>query len=151
MHPIHLPFDKVRSNIKIRNTGKTPEIWDVIRQKWVVLQPEEWVRQQLIHVFSDVYGFSKNLMAIEKGFLINQKPKRFDLVIFDKQANPFILVECKAFQIPLNQQVFNQMCIYNDHIKSPYLVASNGILTYCYKQNHENKDFMYLEDIPSLT
>ena len=70
MHPIHLPFDKVRSNIKIRNTGKTPEIWDVIRQKWVVLQPEEWVRQQLIHVFTDVYGFSKNLMAIEKGFFI---------------------------------------------------------------------------------
>ncbi len=118
MFPIHLPFDKVRDHLKIRNIGKQPEIWDIIRQKWVVLQPEEWVRQQLIHLFIIEYGFSKNLMAIEKGFLINQKSKRFDLVIFDKQTKPFILVECKAFQIPLNQQVFNQMCMYNDHIKS---------------------------------
>jgi hypothetical protein len=148
MLPISLDFESVRDQLKVRKKSEKVEIWDIIRKKWIVLQPEEWVRQNLVHMLLCKYSVSKNRIAIEKSFTINNKSKRFDLVLFNKFSEPHILIECKAANIPISQDVFDQVGTYNLHIKAPYLIVSNGILTYCCKQNHAAKDFTFLDDIP---
>lgn len=148
MQAIELNFREVSSHIKIRNTGLKKEIWDLLRKKWLVLQPEEWVRQILIHILIYKYGYSKNCIALEKAFQINGRIKRFDILVYDGQLKPYILAECKSFDIPLQQNVFDQLSVYNTHVRAPFLIASNGVYTYCFKQNHESRHLSFLEDIP---
>lgn len=148
MHPIDLDFKKVSANIKIRSTGSKKEIWDILRKKWLVLQPEEWIRQNIIHVLIDIYGYSKNSIALEKAFQINGRIKRFDVLVYDSRLQPYLLIECKSFDIPMQQNVFDQLSVYNIHVKAPFLVASNGAETYCFKQNHDSRHLTFLEDIP---
>ncbi|MBK6784537.1 MAG: type I restriction enzyme HsdR N-terminal domain-containing protein [Saprospiraceae bacterium] len=121
-----------------------------MRKKWISLQPEELVRQHIIHLFIFEYGFSKNLISVEKEFIINQKRKRFDIVIYDKTSKPYILIECKAFTVDITQEVFDQIGVYNLVIQAPFLLATNGILSYCFCQNHHSGKFTFLSSLPEL-
>ena len=134
----------------LRQKEQRKEIFDPIRKKWVALQPEEWVRQNVIQTLMSKHHVPGNLISIEKGFLINQRQKRFDLVIYDRQVKPAILVECKAFHVPVNQKVFDQLSKYNVHIRAPFLMATNGVVTYCCRQNHENRDLVFINHLPEL-
>ncbi|MFZ1703862.1 MAG: type I restriction enzyme HsdR N-terminal domain-containing protein [Saprospiraceae bacterium] len=148
MMPVSLDFDTIRSKIKTRKRHDKMEIWDILRQKWLILQPEEWVRQNVIHALIHEKGYSKNTMAVEKEFMIHNVKKRFDLVIYDKFVRPYLLVECKAFQVTLNQDVFDQLGLYNRTIQAPFLLASNGVLTYCFEQNHDSKALTFRQQLP---
>jgi hypothetical protein len=150
MEPLTLNFDSVRHLIKTRKRVEKTEIWDFMRKKWILLQPEELVRQHVVHLLVFEYGFSKNLIAVEKEFIINQKRKRFDVVIYDKNSKPYILIECKAFTVEITQDVFDQIAMYNLSIQAPFLLTTNGIKSYCFIQNHETEKLTFLNSLPIL-
>lgn len=101
-------------------------VWDIIRKKWVVLQPEEEVRQALLHYLIQDRNVAPGRIGVEREIRYNQMRRRFDLVIFDKYGNPFVLCECKAPEVPLSQDTLNQIARYNASIQAPHLLLTNG-------------------------
>lgn len=114
--------------------GKT-FVLDRIRQKWVRLTPEEWVRQHLLCALADL-GYPRGLTAVERGFDYNGRTWRADVAVFDSHQNPLLLAECKAPHIPITQAVFDQLARYNVVIKSPGLLVTNGhVLNFGFIEN----------------
>ena len=114
-------------DFKIREQGGQPEIFDTIRQKWVSLQPEEWVRQNFISWMTKVAEIPSHSIAVEKGLRLGNLMKRFDLLVFDSNTQPWMMVECKAADVPLKAAVLMQILAYNLAIPVQYLVVTNGI------------------------
>ena len=140
----HIPFRKY--SFKIVQQNEQTYIFDIIRKKNVVLGPEEWVRQNILHYLIEDLGYPKGKIAIEKEFLVNGRKKRFDLIVFDENMHPFLLVECKAPEIRITQQTINQVVDYNLHFKSKYLVVSNGNESWCF--GYKDGSIKGLEAIP---
>jgi len=134
--------------IKIKEEGGTRYIFDSIRKKYLVLLPEEWVRQNFIQFLIHEKNYAASLIAIEKGLKLNELQKRADIVIYDNMAKPIVLIECKAPKIKINQEVFEQVARYNMVFKVPYLVVTNGLEHYCAKVDFKTNSFEFLEDIP---
>jgi len=134
--------------IKIKEEGGTRYIFDPIRKKYLVLLPEEWVRQNFIQFLIHEKNYAASLIAIEKGLKLNELQKRADIVIYDNMAKPIVLIECKAPKIKINQEVFEQVARYNMVFKVPYLVVTNGLEHYCAKVDFKTNSFEFLEDIP---
>ncbi|MCF8214292.1 MAG: type I restriction enzyme HsdR N-terminal domain-containing protein [Chitinophagaceae bacterium] len=122
---IKLTFPK--PDFKIRELGGQPEIFDGIRQKWVALQPEEWVRQNFISWLTKAAGIPTHSIAVEKGLRLGNLMKRFDLLVFDSNTQPWMMVECKAADVPLKASVLMQILSYNLVIPVRYLVITNGV------------------------
>jgi len=135
--------------IKIKEEGGVKYIFDGIRKKYLVLLPEEWVRQNFVQFLIHDKNYSASLIAIEKGLKVNELQKRADIVVYSKQAQPIVLVECKAPSIKINQEVFEQIARYNLVLKVPYLVVTNGMEHYCAKIDFECNSFEFLEEIPN--
>lgn len=133
----------------IKKDADKTRIFDPIRKKYIILQPEEFVRQLLILWLSEAGGFSRNSLQVEKLVRINDLSRRFDMVIYDKKTQPFILVECKAHGTPVGQHTFDQIAVYNMALKAPYLIVTNGVNTYCVEVNHITKSYIFLEKIPA--
>nr|WP_320118395.1 type I restriction enzyme HsdR N-terminal domain-containing protein [uncultured Marinifilum sp.] len=124
-------------------------IFDSIRKKYVVLTPEEWVRQNFIRYLVEEKGYPVSLIAVEKKVDINLLPQRSDIVLYNKNANPVIIVECKSTKIKITQEVFNQVARYNMKLKVPFLVVTNGLRHFCCYMNYEKHNFKFVEDIPN--
>lgn len=105
------------------------EVFDFCRKKWVALTPEEWVRQQLLTQFIQILEIPHTWIAVEKEIEVNKLRKRFDVLIYDGQGNPFCLIECKAPDVPLTPSVLDQLLRYHQQISVPYLMISNGAET----------------------
>lgn len=110
------------------------KIFCASRKKWVVLKPEEWVRQNFILYLSEVLNYPLSLIAVEKQISFGEVKKRFDIVVF-KEAQPFILVECKEMGVPLSENVFNQALNYNSRIQARYLLITNGNHTLAFENS----------------
>jgi type I site-specific restriction endonuclease len=106
-------------------------IFDIIRRKHVVLTPEEWVRQALLHYFTAHQKYPKSLIKVENGLRYNQLQRRSDIIVFDRSASPFLVVECKTFQYQLTESALTQVSVYNKSIKAPFIAISNGLKHYC--------------------
>lgn len=132
---------------KLKNENNKTFIWDVIRRKYIILTPEEWVRQHFIHLLINDLGYSRNLIRCEMGHLQNTLQKRTDLVVFNKEGNAEMLVELKAPSIPLAKDVMNQTLIYNKEINASVIVISNGMQTGCFKKG-QNDEWLILTEIP---
>jgi len=117
--------DEVTSLIKIRNESSSKMLWDPCRKKWLQATPEEWVRQHALSYLS-ILGYSFELMKTESGLRTGFKEKRSDAVVF-VNATPFILVECKAPTVRIDQKVFNQAFNYNQTLNAKFLYLTNGI------------------------
>jgi hypothetical protein len=144
MQKLNLP----QHPLKIKEENGTRYIFDVIRKKYLVLLPEEWVRQNFVQFLVCDKNYAASLIAIEKGLKLNELQKRADIVIYDNQGAPIVLIECKAPKIKINQEVFEQVARYNVVFKVPYLVVTNGLEHYCAKVDFETSSFEFLEDIP---
>lgn len=116
-----------RFDFRFKEEKDSINIFDEIRKKWVVCTPEEWVRQNLIKFLIENLSFPKSLIAVEKSILIAGKNLRFDLLVYDKEFKPLVLIECKAPTVNLNQSVFNQIWSYNYKVDAPYFIVSNGV------------------------
>ncbi len=123
-------------------------IFDPIRKKYLVLTPEEWVRQHLICYLMEEKKCPKGLIGIEKGLRVNKLFKRTDIVVFNRQGTPRLLVECKAPTVRITQAVFDQIARYNLALQVPYLLVSNGLQHYCCEVNFEARQINYLNEIP---
>jgi hypothetical protein len=128
-----------------------PLIWDGLRRKHVVLTPEEWVRQHVVHYLADHLGYPRGLLALERGLRYNQRHKRTDLLALGPDGKPLLLVECKAPSVPITAEVARQATTYNQTIGAPLLLLTNGLVHYCWRVNFETRTNKRLEEIPSYT
>jgi hypothetical protein len=143
MRALQLP--QYECNLK-ESEGKV-WIFDVIRKKFVILIPEEWVRQHLVNYFVAHLGYPKSLIKIETGLSYNQLQKRSDILVYDRTGNPWMIVECKSFEVEITQKSVQQAAVYNTRINAPYVVISNGLKHICYRINNLN-EVIQLKDFP---
>ena len=123
-------------------------IFDEIRKKFLVLTPEEWVRQNFIKFLNQEKKFPMSLIGVERMVMINQNPLRCDLLVYNRKGLPFLVVECKAPNVRISQDTFDQIARYNMQLKVPYLVVTNGLQHYCCLINYEQQSYEYLQNIP---
>ena len=115
-------------------------IFDEIRKKYIELTAEEWVRQNCIKFLINEKKYKSQLIAVEKKIILNNLTKRFDIIAYDNNGDPNLLVECKAPNIAIRQETFDQILSYNRVINSKYLMITNGIIHYyCKIDNIDNK------------
>ena len=120
-------------NIKLRKAEGKVWIFDMIRKKFIVLTPEEWVRQHFIHYLINHLNYPKSLFRIEGSLTYNKLQKRSDILIYDREGKPWMLVECKAPTIKLTQKAFNQVAVYNMTLGAQYIAVTNGRVQYCFE------------------
>ncbi|MFT3935341.1 MAG: type I restriction enzyme HsdR N-terminal domain-containing protein [Chitinophagaceae bacterium] len=132
---------------KIREAGaKKEEIWDDNRRQWVSLTPEEWVRQNFVQYMVQVCKYPAPYIALEKRILLGDVKKRFDILLYNRAAKPWMMIECKSKEIDLNKKVLNQVLNYNIAIPVPYLLITNGL--YCYGFYRDGIDIKEIEMMP---
>lgn len=136
-------------NFKLKSNENKTLIFDNFRKKYVVLTPEEWVRQHFAQFLVAVKGYPISLIALEKQLSINGLKKRTDIVIHNSHGLPEIIVECKAPHITIGQDTFDQIARYNLKLNASYLVVTNGMEHYFCKMDLENESYVFLKDIPS--
>jgi hypothetical protein len=134
--------------IKLRGTKAQPQIFDILRKKYIALTPEEWVRQHFVHFLVEHKGYPAALMANEIQLKVGEKTLRADSVLYSRDLKPKMIIEYKAPHIPITQKVFDQISIYNMLLHVDYLVVSNGLQHYICKMDYNDKKYLFLEDIP---
>ena len=132
---------------KLKNIDSKTFIFDFIRKNYYLLTPEEWVRQHVLH-FLISKKISNSHIAVERQLKVNNLIKRFDIVVFDRNGEPLILIECKSPSVKIDQSVFDQISIYNLKIKSKYLMISNGLDHLYFKIDQVNKTHIFVKDFP---
>ena len=146
MNQLRLPAFKH----KVKNEGGRIMIFDVIRKKYVVLTPEEWVRQHFVHYLINELKYPKSLFKVESGLKFNRMQKRSDILIHNRAGKAWMLIECKASDIKLTQNAFNQIAVYNMTIGAKYLAVSNGLAHYCCMAGTETQQAVFLADFPAF-
>ena len=143
---LNLSFPNYEFRLKEINQKRF--IFDEIRKKYIELTPEEWVRQNCIKFLINEKKFKKNLISIEKKIQLNNTTKRFDILVHDKNGECILLVECKAPNIKINQESFDQILRYNQVINAKFLMVTNGIIHYYCRINNDKKNIEFLKEIP---
>ena len=133
---------------RLKEINQKRFIFDEIRKKYIELTPEEWVRQNCIKFLINEKKFKKNLISIEKKIQLNNTTKRFDILAHDISGGCILLVECKAPNIKINQESFDQILRYNQVIKAEFLMVTNGIIHYYCRINNDKKNIEFLKEIP---
>jgi len=133
---------------KFKMLGQITQIFDIVRKKYTSLTPEEWVRQHMIHYLIHEKSFPASLMGVEKGLVYNGLKKRVDILIYDRNARPFMIVECKAPSVKLSQNVLDQASVYNLQLHVQYLLITNGLVHYCFHLDPSGTTLKYIEEIP---
>jgi hypothetical protein len=136
-------------NLTLRKEEGKVWIFDIIRKKYIVLTPEEWVRQHFIHYLINELNYPKSLFRIEGSLTYNKLQKRSDIVIHDRAGKPWMLVECKAPNIKLTQKAFNQVAVYNMTIGARYMAVTNGMVQYCFMAS-EREEPKHLNAFPEF-
>lgn len=147
MYRLNLP----QYEIKIANHNGKPAILDVLRRKYVSLTPEEWVRQHFIHFLIEHKGYPPALLANEIELQCGEKKLRCDSVLYDRTAQPCMIMEYKAPTVAITQKVFNQISVYNMLLRVDFLIVSNGMQHFCCKMDYENNSCTFLKDIPDYS
>ncbi len=132
----------------IKKEGNREFIFDELRKKWVVLTPEEWVRQNFLQYLVQVKKYPVSLIAIEKEIKLGELKKRFDIVVHDRNAKPWMIIECKEMDVSLNRSVLDQVLRYNISLRVPYLVITNG--NFCIALTVAQNELSEMDDLPSL-
>ena len=136
---------------RFKNTDQKIAVFDEIRKKFVVLTPEEWVRQHVVQFLINEKKYPKSLVNVEKLLTINGLTKRYDAVVFNNDGSIFILVECKAPQIKITQTVFDQIARYNMTMQSEYLMVTNGLDHYFCQMDYANEKYCFLKELPDYS
>lgn len=136
------------NKINIREVDGKRYFFDPIRKKNIIMKPEELVRQLLLYFFIHIKQYPSSVIAVERGVKIGKTSKRFDIVIFNQQGRPWMLVECKSFSVELGMDAVLQNGQYNEKLKAPYLVLCNGKDLVCYYQSTEEKTSQFIDYLP---
>ena len=135
--------------IKWREQNGHRQIFDFLRRKYVALTPEEWVRQHFEHFLIEQKGYPKGLLANEVELRVGEKKLRCDSLLYDKAMQPQMIIEYKAPEVEITQQVFDQISVYNRLLHVDYLVISNGLQHFCCRMDYEKHSWEFLPEIPS--
>ncbi|XCF07581.1 type I restriction enzyme HsdR N-terminal domain-containing protein [Tamlana crocina] len=138
-------------SFRFKNKENKVSIFDGIRKKFVVLQPEEWVRQHCIQYLIEGKSFPKSLINVEKELTINNLKKRYDIVVFNPNGSIHLIVECKAPSVTIDQSTFDQIARYNLELNATYLMVTNGLNHYFCQMDFENERYQFLKNIPDYT
>ena len=123
-------------------------VHDPVRKKYVVLTPEELLRQMVLQYLLGIKQYPATRIRSEIGIQVNGMPRRCDIVVFDKALKPWLLVECKSPKVPLKQEVMEQAARYNLQLQVPFLMITNGLQSCCAAMDYEEKSFQFLEALP---
>jgi hypothetical protein len=134
---------------KIKPDSKGTQIFDIVRKKYVLLTPEEWVRQHAILFLHFERDYPLSLMKVEKEISVNQLLKRFDLLCYDNKGKPLLLCEFKRAELPINESTFEQIARYNLSIQAPLVYVSNGLKHFIAEVNFSDKSHVFLKEIPN--
>ena len=146
MIPLNLPAFEYN----VKNKDGKVLIFDVVRKKHVVLTPEEWVRQHFIHFMINHLQYPKSLIRIESGLSYNSLKKRSDIVVYNREGTPWMVVECKAPDQQVDARVMRQVSVYNTSLKAPYLAITNGLRHICCAIDHPTQNVAILDNFPSF-
>lgn len=144
MRALNLPH----YSFKLKESSGKIQILDELRKKYVVLTPEEWVRQHIVQYLIQEKKYPSSLIAIEIGLKYNQLQKRADVLVYDRQALPLLLVECKAPEVKITQDVFHQIAVYNMSFKVKYLLVTNGMDHFICEMDYTTNSYQFLKEIP---
>ena len=139
------PYD-----FKSRAYNGQHQIYDAIRRKYVILTPEEWVRQHFVNYLTAHKGYPVGLINIEFPVTVNGMLQRADIVAYGRTGNPLLIVECKASTVKLDATTFSQAARYNLTLKANYLVVTNGIKHYCSMVDLQSKQFEAIPEVPDF-
>jgi hypothetical protein len=143
-----LPLLQYKDKLEVAHHAEEAYIRDPIRNKLLVLTPEEMVRQLMIQYLLHEKAVNPSRIAIEKAVTVNRMPRRFDILIYDMKVRPWMLIECKAPSVELSQQVFDQAAAYNTPLKVPYLLITNGEFTSVCRLDHDSGTVEFLSKLP---
>ncbi len=131
---------------RIREEEGKELIFDELRKVWVRLTPEEWVRQNFLQYLVQVMQYPASLIAIERELKLGELKKRFDVLVYNRQHQPWMMVECKAMEVNLDEAVLQQVLRYNIAVPVPFLVITNG--NYCAGFEKSNQQLQLIETLP---
>ena len=133
---------------KIKKEDNTEFIFDAFRKRWLVLTPEEWVRQNMLQYLTGIKKYPAKLIAIEKEISLGELKKRCDIVVYNRNALPWMIIECKEMNAPLNSKTLEQILRYHITLPATYLVITNG--TYCFGFEKKDGQFYEMNTIPEF-
>ena len=138
-------------SFRFKNSENKVSIFDEIRKKFILLTPEEWVRQHVVQFLLQDKKYPKSYINVEKLIKINELSKRYDGVVFQPNGEIFLLIECKAPEVPISQQTFDQIARYNLVLKAKYLMVTNGLNHYFCRMDFENEKYVFLKELPEYS
>jgi hypothetical protein len=133
---------------KIKTVHNKEQVFDPFRKKWILLTPEEWVRQNFLQYLVQKLQYPVSLIAIEKEICVGDVKKRFDVVVYGPDTKPFMVIECKEMNVPLSAAVLHQALRYNTHMQARFIVITNG--SYCFAFERIGDAFEEMESIPAF-
>lgn len=133
---------------RFKNSENKVSIFDEIRKKFIILTPEEWVRQHVVQFLLEEKKYPKSLINVEKVLKVNGLRKRYDVVVFNSDGSIFILIECKAPDIKIVQATFDQIARYNMTLNAQFLMVTNGLNHYFCQMDFENEKYQFLHELP---
>ena len=134
--------------LKTKLVGGTTQVFDVVRKKYFKLTSEEWVRQHFVHYLNNEKNYPFGLMGVEKMIKYNSLKTRADIVLYNTEGMPNMIVECKAPNMKITQDTFDQVARYNFKLKVKYLVVTNGLQHFCCEMNYKKNQISFLEGVP---
>jgi hypothetical protein len=145
MHQLNFPSYSFR----FKNSENKVSIFDAIRKKFIILTPEEWVRQHLIQFLITEKSYPISLINVEKVLKVNGLRKRYDVVVYNSDGTINILIECKAPEVTISQNTFDQIAQYNMTLQSNFLMVTNGLNHYFCQMDFENEKYQFLSELPN--
>ncbi len=148
---IPLQLLDLREQLQVRHSGTTQEIWDPVRKRYVILTPEELVRQLLIQYLLTSGKTRLTHLSVERQIKVYGQRRRYDLMVHDQRGQPLALIEVKAPDVPLTQKTLDQIARYNMAMDVSWLIVSNGIQTFCYRLDQQKGSARFHPAIPDFT
>jgi hypothetical protein len=135
-------------NFRFKNSENKVSIFDDIRKKFIILTPEEWVRQHIVQFLLQEKKYPKSYINVEKLIKVNDLNKRYDIVVFKPNGELFLLIECKSPDVKITQETFDQIARYNLKINAQFLMVTNGLNHYFCQMDFEKETYIFLEELP---
>lgn len=135
-------------SFRFKNNQNKVAVFDDLRKKFIILTPEEWVRQHTVKFLEKEKNYPLSLINVEKQLKIAGLTKRYDVVVFEPEGNIHIIVECKAPKIKITQNTFDQIARYNLSLKANYLMVTNGLEHYFCQMDYEKQTYIFLTELP---
>ena len=141
-----IKIDYPQHHFRIRTENNLEFIFDELRKSWLRLTPEEWVRQNFVQYLVQVKLYPSSLIAIEKEIQLGELKKRFDILIYDQNHQPWMMIECKEMNVKLDEKILQQLLRYNMAVPVRYMIITNG--SYCNGYEKSDNRLNLLECLP---